>query len=263
MIKVGLTGNKGGHIPLKDVDGKLRVSTTPYLYDISKGNIPGHYSINKFGYNPTLPTSYEDVWEQSLVYTYTTTAQVMHCSSSSGADTQMIEVQGLDENWQIQIVTVKLVGQTETAIGTALWKRIFRVKNLGTTDFAGTVYVYEDDTVSSGVPQTPAKIRAIAIGVNNQTQMALFTIPAGHVGYITGIYASTSSTKLVSSGLFIREYGGVFQIKHLKEFTQGVWDKNFPIPLKVKGMSDIAMKAKVTVAGGDIAAGFDLWYEEE
>jgi hypothetical protein len=263
MIKVGLINDKGGHIPLKDIEGKIRVSNTPYLYDIAKGNTPGHYSINKFGYNGTLPTSYEDVWEQSLVYTYTTTAQVMHCSSSDDTDTQMIEVQGLDENWQRQIITVKLVGQTETAIGTALWMRIDRVRNLGATDFGGTVYIYEDDTVAVGVPQTPAKIRAIAIGANNQTQMALFTIPAGHVGYITGIYASTSSTKLVSAGLFVREPGGVFQIKHLKEFTQGIWDYKFSIPLKIKAMSDIAMKAKVTVAGGDIAAGFDLWYEEE
>ena len=263
MIKVGLVNDKGGYTPVKDIKGKVRVSTTPYLYDIAEGNIPGHYSINKFGYNPTLATSYEDVWEQSLVYTYTTTAQVMHCSSDDAGDTQMIEVSGLDANWNYQVVSIKLVGLTETVIGTALWMRVFRVRNMGATDFAGTVYVYEDDTVTLGVPQTPTKIRAIVENGNNQTQMALFTIPSGHTGYLLKAYASTSSAKLVSSGLFIREPGGVFQIKHLKEFSDSIWSYDFPIPLKVKARSDIAMRAKVTVAGGDIAAGFDLWYEED
>ena len=261
MIKVALINDKGGYTPIKDVDGKIRVSSTPYLYDIAEGNVPNHYSINKFGYNSTLPTSYEDIWEQSTVYTYTTTAQVMHCSSSEVGDTQMIEVQGLDANWNLQIKRVKLVGQTETPLGTELWMRVFRIRNLGATNFAGTVYVYEDDTVASGVPQTATKIRAIVIGANNQTQMALWTVPSGTTAYLTSIYASTTSTKLVSCGLFIREPGGVFQIKHLKEFTATNWKYDFSIPLKVNARSDIAMKAKVTVAGGDVAAGFDLWYE--
>ena len=160
MIKVGLVNNKGGHTPVKDINGKIRVSSMPYLYDIAEGNVPEHYSISKFGYNPTLPTSYEDVWEQSAVYTYTTTAQVMHCSSSEVGDTQMIEVQGLDANCNIQVVRVALAGRTETAVGTELWLRVFRIRNLGTADFAGTVYVYEDDTVSAGVPDTATKIRA-------------------------------------------------------------------------------------------------------
>jgi len=262
MIKVALLNDKGGHTLVKEVDGKIRISSTPYLYDIAKGNVEGHNSINKFGYNSTLPTSYEDVWEGSSVYTYTTTAQVMHCSSSELGDTQMIEVSGLDANWNLQTVRVKLVGQTEIAVGTELWMRVFRIRNLGTTDFAGTVYVYEDDTVTAGVPQTATKIRAIAIGTNNQTQMALWTVPSGCTAYLTNIYASTTSTKLVSCGLFIREPGGVFQIKHLKEFTATNWKYDFSIPLKVEAKSDIAMKAKVTVAGGDAAAGFDLWYEE-
>lgn len=262
MIKVGLVNDKGGYTPVRDIKGKIRVSSMPYLYDIAEGNIPGHYPVHKFGYNPTLPTSYEDVWEQSIVYTYTTTAQVMHCSSDAAGDTQMIEIQGLDANWNYQVESIKLAGLTETPIGTALWMRVFRIRNLGTTDFAGTVYVYEDDTVTLGVPQTATKIRAIVENGNNQTQMALFTIPADHTGYITRAYGSSSSTKLITQGLFVREPGGVFQIKHLKQFTAGIWHYDFPMPLKIKAKSDIAMRAKVSVAGGDLAAGFDLWYEE-
>jgi hypothetical protein len=261
MIKVALSDKEGGNVLLEKLDGKIRTASMPYLYDIAKGSIKNHYAIHKFGYNPTLPTNYEDVWEQSSVYTYTTTAQVMYCSSGDNIDTQMIEVSGLDENWNYQVVSVKLAGRTKTVVGTELWMRVFRVRNIGTTDFVGVIYVYEDDTVTLGVPDTATKIRARVENGNNQTQMALFTIPSGYTGYIVKAYGSTSSTKLLTQGLFVREYGGVFQIKHLKQFTEGIWSYDFPLPLKVKAMSDITMKAKVTVAGDDIAAGFDLWYE--
>ena len=77
------------------------------------------------------------------------------------------------------------------------------------------------------------------------------------------LYASTSSTKLVTVALFIRPYGGVFQIKHIEAFTASRFEHKLDIPLKIPAKSDIAMRAKVTVAGGDVTAGFDLWYEED
>ena len=262
-VDVWLKKAGGGFINLKEVDGKPRVSSTPYLFDIAANKIDGHYPLNKFGYNSTLPTSYEDVWDGSAVYTYTATPVEMHCSSSNATDTQEIEVEGLDGSWHHQTITQTLAGQTETLIGSAdtLWMRVFRIRNLGSTNNAGVIYVYENDTVTAGVPDTASKIRAqIAIG-NNQTLMALWTVPAGTKAYMTDFFSSTSSTKLVTIGLFVRPYGGVFQIKHLEAFSQTRFQHRFELPVRIEAKSDITIKAKVTVAGGDCYAGFNLWYE--
>lgn len=262
-INVYLLNDKGGFIQLKEADGKIRVSSNPYLYDIVEGVVEGHSAVNKFGFNDTLATSYEDVWDGSAVYTYSTTAVELHCSSSDDGDTQNIQIEGMDGNWYPQTVTQTLAGRTETTIGSGVtWRRVFRIQNLGATDFAGTVYVYEDDTVTDGVPSTATKIRAQVAGANNQTLMALWTVPACCTAYMVDLYASTSSPKLVTVALFIRPPGGVFQIKHIEEFTASRFEHKFDLPLKIPSMSDIAMRAKVVVAGGDVVAGFDLWYEK-
>lgn len=264
ILKVYLAKAEGGFIPLKEADGKIRVSSNPYLYDIAEGVVEDHFPLNKFGFNTTLATSYEDIWDGSAVYIYPASAVELHCSSSDNGDTQTIEVEGLNAGWQPQTATQSLAGQTETTIGTGItWQRVFRVKNSGATDFAGTVYIYEDDTVQAGVPDTASKIRAEVIADNNQTLMALWTVPVGMTAFMVNLYASTSSTKLVTVGLFIRPFGGVFQIKHIEEFTATRFEHKFDIPLKIEAKSDIALRAKVTVAGGDITAGFDLWYEME
>jgi len=264
-VRLWLNKAGGGFINLKEVEGKICVSSMPYLYDIAKGKIPGHYPLNKFGYNNTLPTSYEDVWDGSAVYTYTTTPVVMHCSSSDATDTQEIEVEGLDGSWHHQVVSQNLAGQTETLIGSAdtLWMRVFRVRNLGTTNNAGVVYVYEDDTVTAGVPQTASKIRAQIATGNNQTLMALWTVPSGMTAYLLDFYAGSTATNLVTTGLFFRPYGGVFHIKHLEAFSEKRFEHKFDIPVRILARTDLAIRAKVTIAGGDIFAGFDLWYEND
>lgn len=260
--QIQLIDESGTAYGVKHISNKPRISSFPYLYDVAQGNVTGATSVNKFGYNPTLATSYEDVWEGSSIYTYPASAVELHCSSSDDTDTQDITVTGLDATWASQTVTQTLAGQTETVIGSGVtWMRVFQVKNAGTTDFAGTVYVYEDDTVTAGVPDTASKIRAQILGDNNQTLMALWTVPLANTAYLLDFYAATSSPKLVTVSLYIREFGGVFQLKHIESFTASRFEHKFELPLKLEAKSDVTIRAKVTVAGGDCYAGFDLWCE--
>lgn len=153
------------------------LTTASELVEVALGNVAGQSANIKFGRNESVGTSFENINDQGGTYTYSSSAVTHYISSSSTSDTdQTIYVEGIDANGDIQSQTVALAGQTKTAIS-GTWLRVYRAYVQTGSDLVGTVYIYEDDTVTSGVPQTATKQRAqIKIG-NNQTQMAQFSTP--------------------------------------------------------------------------------------
>lgn len=71
----------------KMADGKPRVSSTPYNYDITEGTISGHAVWSKLGYNGALvAATVADVWSKAGLYAFPTTASTMRIVSSSAGD---------------------------------------------------------------------------------------------------------------------------------------------------------------------------------
>ena len=124
--------------------------SSEFLIEVAKGNVPGHRLVHKFGINRALSTE-EDIWSYGGAYTWPTTTPHFISSSSTG-DLQLITIEGHDENWLPKTLSINLAGQVKTSIGN--WYRIFRIKNKGTTNFAGNVYAYEETTVSTDKSQT-------------------------------------------------------------------------------------------------------------
>ena len=249
---------------LDTVGRKLRTSSMPYLYDIAEGNIANHFAVNKFGHNPTVGAALESVWSGSVDYTFSSAAAAYYISSSAAGDGQVIEVQGLDANWELQVINVTLQGLTKTRIGTTeTFIRAFRAKNTGTTNNAGNVWIYEDDTLTDGVPDTDSKKRAMIAAGENQTLMAIWSVPnTSSTAYLTSFYASTSIVKATEVRLYVRPFGGVFQVKKVISINGGTGQISYDIPLVIAAKSDVQIRAKAAGGGGEVSAGFDLWYEE-
>lgn len=230
-----------------------------FLISVAKGDVPGHSLVFKYGRNPDIDTGTdpEDIWTYGGTYTYNNTPSIQYISSSNAADIgQIITVEGLDENYESLSVNVVLNGQTQTQIGTGeTFVRVFRAYNAGPTSFAGDVLIY-DDTVTSvtlGVPTPTTSIKAQITAVDQQTYMALWTVPAGHTAFFLGgaisITTGASAGKSASIELRTRPFGGVFLSKELvglsstgsSTFSQ---DLNALGPLRIPEKTDIQARAR-------------------
>ena len=262
-------------------------STNPisdFFLQVGRGLIDGISSVSKFGEAPNIGTASDpqDVWDfgaSAGQYTFPTSAATLFISSSNNGDVVDIDTEGLDTDWAVQTQTQTLAGHTKTEIGSGLtWIRTYRAKNVGAANLAGTVYIYEDDTVTDGVPDTASKVRAVIMPTtnaaifNNQTQMAIFPIPAGKKGYLflwgaSVNRAGTAGTKEADLVLQIREFGGVFQVKQNKSINnigEGVSDRRWTAPLEVPAKSDVKVMV-LTVSANDTAVSswFDLLLVDE
>jgi len=257
---VNLRDENGIKYGVKHINNKLHVSSMPYTFDIAKGNVPKHTAIRKFGHSSSVGATVEEVWDGSTAYVYLSNAATVYITSDDDSDDQIYEVQGLDADWNYQILNVTCAGFTPVALN-GTWMRIFRVKNIGVTDNAGTIYFSTDPepSGSDGVPDTGI-LAQITVGFN-QTLMALWTVPADYTAYMISFYAATSSSKATEVHLYVRSYGGVFQIKKLLTIYEGYSFIPYSLPLVIAAKSDIVIKAKAALGGGEVSAGFDLWFE--
>ena len=153
-------------------------------------------SLLKFGRNPAVGTSKVTVAQQPTGVaeeTYIFTNAITHISSSA-ADTGSVRVEGhtIDTttgDLTFVVETATLTGTTEALLPTPLC-RVTRVVNLTATAWTGNVYVFETDTVTSGVPQTAAKIHLTVPAGAQQSLKASTAISSVDYYIITQVQAS-------------------------------------------------------------------------
>jgi len=260
-------------------EGKVLISDAESAREIASGRVTGKSSVNKFGSAPDFDSadSWTTMWDgaddsgiDEMQYNYSSSAAIDSLSSDA-ADTVDIEVQGLDDNYEFVVQTITLTGLTRVALTTAL-RRVFRLKNVDSVDLTGNVYCFEntaDTTPADGVPDDTTKIRAMIHVGNNQTLMAVYTVPAGKTAYLENWFASLSG--IVPSGvnvrvkIFVRPFGQVFQVKHESALaddgtshSQHIWC----IPEVVTEKSDIEIKVLSDDLVTSVAGGFDIVLED-
>lgn len=262
-------------------DGDLTVSDNSSGLAISEGIVTGKDYIHKFGFAPdfdygdgevTIWDGADDAGLNQMDYVFSTSTAIDSISSSDAADTQQIKIQGLDDTYELVTQIATLSGQTRVALGTSL-RRVFRLKNNNGTDLAGNVYVYENTALSGGVPTDTTKIRAIIQNGNNQTLMAVYSVPASKTAYMRSWYASTAGASKTSSyiiRLWAREYDETagahkaWQLKHITSVADGgttYIQHEYTEPQKFPEKADIYMSVEATAAGATAAAfsaGFDI-----
>ena len=217
--------------------------------------------IHKFGSNPEIKSSGlsvaspETIWDGSNEYNFPSDdGENMEIVSTSGSDTQDVVVQGLDENFIDKTWTGTLTGSTAVNIGT--WTRIFRAYNDGDADFVGDITINE-----VGGSTEYLKI----LDGNNQTLMAIYTIPADKVGYLTRYSLSAQNEQSSSSIHFTaqirtREFGKVFRVREIVSFgTSHDTERVLQFPTKLQPKTDIIFNVVNSDGNnGSVNADFDV-----
>jgi len=191
----------------------------PFDLQVSRGQVDGHTPLKFFGYTTSLgSTAMGPLWEGLTGtggnYAYPASAVVMTIASSSASDTAVsILIEGLGADYVPQTETVALNGTTNVST-TSSFLRINRMSTVA-GNAVGNVTAINGGT-------TYAKINA---GVGD-TQMSLYTVPAGYTFYQTNFTAGGNSS--VTSGAYVKKRtyvvdntkGGVITLQAQTVFVQ-------------------------------------------
>jgi hypothetical protein len=223
-------------------------------------------SLHKFGENLLVDTGEATVMTLPagvVAETYATTNAITHLSSSNAGDTQTWTIEGhtvADGVFTFVTQTKALTGQTKVALDTPL-ARITRMENGGTTNNAGVIYGFEDDTLSSGVPTTAAKVHIMVPVGENQTLKASTTISNTDYCFLTSFYASinkkTAGFAIVR--LRVRTAGGVFRTV----FKRGIQSAGTDLQMELRPYiivpknADIIVTAEADAASTFVVGGFN------
>lgn len=207
--------------------------------------------VQKFGYNGSVPSTFETVWDGSSVYEFIESATTCAVASDSGTDAGMvITVQGLNSDYQ-EISEDIVTGST----GTLLFQRVNRafVKTPATGQTANVgVVTMTVDTKSAAI---------IGAGIG-QTLMAIYTIPAHCRGFLLAMNGGVSKNQEVEMRLLAKEIDdGAAQTKAYEAGIGNNFHRTFVINEMFQPKTDIYIEAKVNATAG-VSAGFELLLEK-
>jgi len=196
----------------------------PFDLQVARGQVDGHTPINIFGFSTTVgSTALGPLWEGLTLsggaYTYPSVAAPLVLVSDSASDTSSLSVriEGLDANYAPLIETIAMNGTTNVTT-TNSFLRI----NLMTTTNGLNV-----GNITAKISSTTyAKIGA-GIG---QTQMSLYTVPAGYTFYLSYLQADASIGFTSSNYMKFAEYNKDNVTGEINLLNQSTFVQSFQFP---------------------------------
>lgn len=181
---------------------------------VARDMIPGSEGMFKFGRNPSVGTSEEDIWDGGGTYTWLTAAQTLEVVSDTvgdgpaGTGARTVSVTGLDSDYNVVSDTVILQGDT-IVLTTQKFLRVYRagVETAGTSEKnnANIYFFGSTDTAVLTAQITKEK---------GQTLMCIYTIPDSYVGYLHDLsFYPGDASKILTAAMYTKAQGGAWRNK--------------------------------------------------
>jgi hypothetical protein len=234
---------------------------------IANGDVDGYAAIHKFGRNPNVGNAPETIWmhggkyqylavdSPSTLYAYSAESE----DSASGDAARTITIFGLDNNFNEIEETVTVGGAATTLEFLRVYRAFVATAGVTTTN-EGNVLI---STGAGGTGTVLADIGTIGSGTTfglGQTQLSLYTIPAGKTGYLTTWNVgcapmNNKATVLLNS----RELDGdtPFRTKDIVDLVGGYHTQNYSTPLRFPEKTDIEVVAAADTST-IISSSFDI-----
>lgn len=207
-----------------------------FEFQVSRGQVPGHSTVNIYGFNSAVGTDQTVLWENATAYAFPASAVAMTVSSAAGATDAgvKVKVSGLDSGYNLLEETVTL-----NASGTATTTGLFlRINAMAVTQGNATGIV---TAVNGGTTYAQ-----ITVGFG-KSQMSIYTVPAGYTLYISRIDAYTSLNGSSSAYAVYRNKAttsaGVVTISQNAPFTN-TYHAQRVMPRPFTEKTDIELQAK-------------------
>ena len=229
------------------------VFNIPFGVSIQRGDVNNFQGIQKFGYNSSVGTSFETIWDGGGDYTFITSSGTATATSSdtSSDNTGTVKIFGLDSNYDLAEETLTIGGSAGSISFIRVFRAIMITANTGNAN-VGTITI----TVSS---TTVAQIQPIY----GQTLMALYTVPRKYNAYL--VQLDVGSSKDLENEIKFRikqiDNGNTWNTRSFITTRGGFTEKNYHVPEIIEAKTDIEMRAKSS-ATSSISGGFELILEK-
>jgi hypothetical protein len=258
---------------VKQVDGKPRVSSTPYLYDISEGNVPGHERFSAFGERDAVVVGGSDIWGgvATKIPIPADAGEQMEIVSTAAADDgapvgtgartvsiHYLNAAGIEQNETITMNGTTPVPLTEPNVRFINGLHIVTAGPNGVA--AGNITVYKQ-----GAPATVYdRIRVGGTVDLNTAKM----IPAGKTFYMTQWTATATDDKNMAVRLQMTSrfgiiYPRIFMTRDSAYLQNSTYVREFSVPLKIPELTMIKCYTKPISADGYCSASWSGWIEDD
>lgn len=222
-------------------------SSRNVLLDAVRGIHPDCFSVQKFGFNRHVGTTYETIFNDGGgIYTPPASAVAMSAVSSSASDTMGLLITGLDADWREISETVTLNGLT-TVTTTKQFLRINDAQitsgnNVGNITISnnGTQYYYIEATYGIA-------------------QYAFYSVPADHTFYLFQVdftSGTIGSNKYGFARAKMHQDGGAILNFYESTFVTSQLKYDLPIPFKIPEKTDFSLECKSSSSENEISVYF-------
>ncbi len=230
--------------------------TEPFELQVVRGQVENHKTVFKFGYNPDVNGAEETIWDVGGIYAYPSSAVAMTVTTDAGTPANdngvKVVVEGLDGDYNEVSEEVTLAG-AGTATTTQTFFRVNRAYVSGSQEPTGNLNITNGATTYA----------RITIG-ENQTLMAMWTVPAGYTGFLDHVNIATGTTnanQYITAQIVQRQLDGVFRVMMKQTLgSGGIADFLIRYPILVPEKTDIEVRAVSSGSNNLISANFSMVY---
>lgn len=274
----GFIDENGNYYGVKQIAGKPRVSSMPYLYDVAEGNVTNHSTWSKIGACLSLANVNQDITPLSLsgsgVYAWLNSATRMQIVSSSvqdettGTGIRSVTIYYLDTSYQERSETITLSGTVAKATSA---NNYYRINNMRATTVGSQYSAFGTIVLQNSAASARTSYAVISSG-NTRQRQCVYTVPTSKTLYVTSIRFSSISGSKQNSAIFTTratfddKLGTVLSPNFFMPFNEiGMQDESISIPLdpptKLPETTDLKVSVYNDQAGAFINCALRGWLE--
>jgi hypothetical protein len=266
---IGYKDTLGGAHGFINNAGAPQICSQDYLLALAEGDIPGHSTWLKIGYNHAIGTTEEDMWVPGTPYIFMTGSGRLWVASThaqdykSGLGVQEVRVRYLDRGYNQRSETITMSGTTLVPSAGSEFYRInsFRATYCGASGVAlGNITIGSGTNYYSYIGSTFTRARNV-----------IYTVPSGQTLYITSLAYSSATlnvtkpedTRFTLKATYddLGSQMNFFMAQQEVLLIDGAYTKTLEIPIKMPATTDLKVSAIASAAGNKGTCTLRGWIE--